>query len=193
MKAPRRAPPNILMGIALVARGRPEGLAQFGSTPQSVLAALAPLLAFLLVGVLLGLLGRNQDAVTVEAGVCVGLLGPLVLSFEVARRWGRDAQWLRFATAFCWCQWAAPVVLAAVLMLMALLMGIGFSGDAAAGTGIALMVSYGLWLNWFLARHALSITGLRAAAMVAIVNVTTGLLIMVPQVADYLVNGPPAS
>ncbi len=37
----------------LVARGRAEGLLQFGDTPQAVLAALAPLAAFLLVGVLL--------------------------------------------------------------------------------------------------------------------------------------------
>ncbi len=190
---PRRPFTNVLLGIMLVARGRAEGLRQFGDTPQSVLAALAPLLAFLLVGVVLGLLGRNRQAVTDAAGVSVGLLGPLVLSFEVARWWGRAPLWRRFATAFCWCQWAAPVVLAAVLMLMAVLMGIGFSGDAAAGTGVALLFSYGLWLNWFLARHALSLTRWRAAAMVAMVNVATALLILVPQVADYLVNGIPAS
>ncbi len=190
---PRQPVAHVLLGIMLVARGRAEGLRQFGDTPQAVLAALAPLLAFLLVGILLGLLGRNRLAVTDLAGVSVGLLGPLVLSFEVARRWGRAAQWRRFATAFCWCQWAAPVVLAFVLMLMAILMGFGLSDEAAAGTGVAVLFGYGLWLNWFLARHALSLSRLRAAAMVAIVNVATAVLILVPQVADYMLNGVPAS
>ena len=184
---------NVLLGILLVARGRAEGLRQFGDTPQSVLAALAPLLAFLLVGVVLGLLGRNRQAVTDAIGVAVGLLGPLVLSFELARRWDRAAQWRRFATAFCWCQWAAPMVMAVVLVLMAILMAAGVSGTAAAGTAVAMLFAYGLWLNWFLARHALALTGWRAAAMVAMVNVATVMLILIPQVADYLLNGIPAA
>ncbi len=192
-KPPRPPVANVLLGIMLVARGRAEGLRQFGSSPQSVLGALAPLMAFLLVGVLLGVLGRNREAVTDAAGVSVGLLGPLVLSFEVARRWDRGAQWLRFATAFCWCQWAAPMILAVVLVLMAILMGLGVSGDAAAGAGVALLFAYGLWLNWFLARHALSLSAWRAAAMVAIVNVATVVLILGPQIVDYMLNGMPAS
>ena len=190
---PRQSFAAVAAGILLVARGRPEGLRRFGDTPQSVLAALAPLLAFLLVGVVLGLLGRNRLAVTDAAGVAVGLLGPLVLSFEVARRWDRAAQWRRFATAFCWCQWAAPVVLAVVLVLMAILMAAGMSGNAAAGTGVAVLFAYGLWLNWFLARHAMMLTGLQAAALVAMVNLATVVLILIPQVADYLVNGIPAA
>jgi hypothetical protein len=192
---PPGTPPfsKVLLGIFLVARGRSEGLLQFGDTPQAVLAALTPLAAFLLVGVLLAAVGGNREAVTDVAGVSVGLLGPLVLSFEVARYWNRAAQWRRFATAFCWCQWAAPMVLAVVLVVMAILMAIGFSGDAAAGTGVAFLFGYGLWLNWFLARHALDLTRWRAAAMVVIVNVLTIILIVGPQVADYLVNGIPAS
>ena len=193
MMPPRPTGTSVLMGIMLVARGRAEGLRQFGDTPQSVLAALAPLMAFLLVGAVLGLLGRNRQAVTDVAGVSVGLLGPLVLSFEVARRWDRAAEWRRFATAFCWCQWAAPVVLALVLIVMAFLMGLGVSGDSAAGMGVAVLFAYGLWLNWFLAHHALVLTRWRAAAMVVIVNVATAVLILVPQVADYLLNGTPAS
>ncbi len=192
---PPGTPPfgKVLLGIMLVARGRAEGLRQFGDTPQSVLAALAPLVAFLLVGVVLAAIGGNREAVTDVAGVSVGLLGPLVLSFEVARYWNRAAQWRRFATAFCWCQWAAPMVLALVLVMMAILMAVGLSGDAAAGTGVAFLFGYGLWLNWFLARHALELSRARAAVMVVIVNVLTMVLIIGPQVADYLLNGAPAS
>ena len=194
IQKPPVTPPfgKVLLGILLVARGRAEGLRQFGDTPQAVLAALTPLMAFLLVGVVLAVIGGNREAVTDVAGVSVGLLGPLVLSFEVARRWDRAKQWRRFATAFCWCQWAAPLVLAVVLVVMAILMAAGFSGDAAAGTGVAFLFGYGLWLNWFLARHALELSRWRAAAIVVIVNVLTVLLILGPQVADYLVNGAPA-
>ncbi len=39
------------------------GVLQFGGTPQAVLAALAPLVAFLLVGAVLGLVAGNRDAV----------------------------------------------------------------------------------------------------------------------------------
>ena len=38
------------------------------------------------------------------------LLAPPVLSFEFARLWGRQDHWLRFATAFNWCQWLLPVL-----------------------------------------------------------------------------------
>ena len=183
-----KTPPRmaaVLLGIARVARGRKDGLLQFGDTAQAVLAALAPLVAFLLVGALIGLLGGSRDAVEDVAAVTVGLLGPLVLSFEFARRWGRAGQWYRFATAFCWCQWAAPMVLLAVLVLMSVLMAGGMGESTAAGVGVAGLFGYGLWLHWFLARNALDLSALRAV-------LTTGLIIL-PQLADYAVNGAPPS
>ena len=198
MRPTRPGPPgpamaNLLLGIALVARGRKDGLRQFGNSPQAVLAALTPLVAFMIVGGLVALLGGGGEAVGDVAAVAIGLLGPLVLSFEVARRWGRAAEWPRFAAAFLWCQWAAPVVLACVLLLMATLMAGGLDGEAAAAIGVALLFGYGLWLHWFLARHALDLTALRALALVAIVNLATMALIILPQAADYVLNGPPPS
>ena len=184
---------TVLLGIARVARGRKDGLLQFGDTAPAVLAALAPLVAFLLVGALIGLVGRSRDAVEDVAAITVGLLGPLVLSFELARRWGRAAQWFRFATAFCWCQWAAPMVLIAVLVLMAVLMAGGVGETVAATVGVACLFGYGLWLHWFLARNALELSATRAAILVIAVNVLTTLLIIVPQVADYVINGSPPS
>ena len=158
-----------------------------------MLAALAPLVAFLLVGALIGLLGGSRDAVEDVAAVTVGLLGPLVLSFEFARRWGRAGQWYRFATAFCWCQWAAPMVLLAVLVLMSVLMAGGMGESTAAGVGVAGLFGYGLWLHWFLARNALDLSALRAVILVAGVNLLTTGLIILPQLADYAVNGAPPS
>ena len=122
--AKKPTPPfaTVLLGIAQVARGQADGLGKFGNTPQAVLAAITPLVAFMLVGGVLSLLGGKADGVTLMAMVAVGLLSPLVLSFEVARRWGRDAQWPRFAAAFCWCQWATPVVFGGMLVVMSVLM-----------------------------------------------------------------------
>ena len=184
---------TVLLGIARVARGRKEGLLQFGGTPESVLAALAPLVAFLLVGAVLALASGSREAVEDVAVASVLLLAPLVITFEIARRWNRANQWFRFATAFCWCQWAAPAVLIVVMLVMAVLMAGGVGENGAAGVGLALLFSYGLWLNWFLARHALSLTPLRAGLAVLGCNLVITALVLLPQLADYAVNGPPPS
>jgi hypothetical protein len=183
--------PNALLGVLLVARGKAEGLLQFGGTREAVLAALAPLAAFLVVAAGLTVLGGSLRSFADVCAISIGLLGPLVLSFEVARRLGRAQQWPRFAAAFCWCQWAAPMVLVAVLMLMSLLIASGVSGDGAEIAGLAAMFAYGLWLHWFLARHALELPPWRAMGLVVAVNVLTTALIVLPQLADYAVNGAP--
>ncbi|WP_158742483.1 hypothetical protein [Acidisphaera sp. L21] len=195
MKPPNPSRPSmrsVVIGILLVARGRADGLRLFGDTSQSVLSGLAPLGAFLLVGVVAALVGHDRETLTDLLSVSIGFLGPLVLSFEVARRWNRAAQWRRFATAFCWCQWAAPLALAVVLILMAIMMTVGIQPEIAAGVGVALMFAYAVWLNWFLARHALELTPLRAVALVVIVNFLTIMLILVPQVVSQMANGAPA-
>ena len=136
MKPPNPSRPSmrsVVIGILLVARGRADGLRLFGDTSQSVLSGLAPLGAFLLVGVVAALVGHDRETLTDLLSVSIGFLGPLVLSFEVARRWNRAAQWRRFATAFCWCQWAAPLALAVVLILMAIMMTVGIQPEIAAG------------------------------------------------------------
>ncbi len=198
MKAPDKQQPGLplrqaLLGVLLVARGRKDGLAQFGNTPQAVLAALAPLAAFLLVGGALSLLAGSREGVTDIAAVTVFLLGPLVLSFDLARRWGCAGNWPRFAAALCWCQWAGPLVLMAVMLLMATLMAGGIGEDAAAGLGLGLLVAYWLWLHWFLARHALGLGGWRAPALVAAINLLPTGLVMLSQWLDYGLNGAPGT
>jgi hypothetical protein len=165
---------------------------QFGDTAQSVLSALAPLVALLLVIALLGLLTQSRDAVEDVATLTVMLLCPLVLSFEIARRWGRAAQWYRFATAYCWSQWAYPLVLFAVLFGTSILMTAGLSENAAAGVGAVALIVYTFWLSWFVARHALEISGLRALALVVGVSVLTSVVTAAPMFADYAVNGAAA-
>src|SRR5262245_55634138 len=90
---------SIVVGVMRLARGRVDGFQQFGATRDSFLASLAPLLAFPLVGGVLMLAGGGglSALADVLATVCA-LVAPPVLSYEVARLWGREAAWLRFAT-----------------------------------------------------------------------------------------------
>ena len=144
------------------------------------MAALTPLAAFLLVGIGVAW-ATGADALPDMLGLAVGFLGQLVLSYEVARRWDRANDWFRFATAFCWCQWAGPLALAALLLIMAFLMAAGVPTEITAASGMLMLFGYGLWLHWFLARTALRLSPLRALVLVLIVNAGTSVLVFVPQ------------
>ena len=178
----RRPQGNILRGMALVARGRAEGLAEFGGNTQSFLASLAPLLAFPLVGALLLLVGGRAEAALSEllATLCVLLLPP-VLSYEAARLWKREAQWARFATAFNWCYWLVPLLGTVLVFLLGIANAAGLPEHIGAILLVAGLSGYGLWLHWFLARHALQISGLRAALLVIGMNLAIALVVIGPR------------
>jgi hypothetical protein len=181
-----RQPPvgtSTLRGIVLLARGRAEGLRQFGDTSPAFLASLAPLVAFPLVGALL-MLGHG-DGLPALSGLLAtfcALLAPPVLSYELARLWHRQEQWLHFATAFNWCQWAVPVLAALLLTLVYPVLASAAGAEAAGIVVIAGVAAYALWLHWFLARHALMISGLQAALLVVLVNLGTVALVLGPRV-----------
>ena len=170
------------LGILLLARGRADGLAQFEATPQAVLLALAPLAALMIVSLVMAIVSRAPAALQsyLLAGA-VGLMSQLVVSYEVARRWGRGAEWYRFAAAFCWCQWAAPVAMLLLILVMSLLLAAGVGEDTAAIVGLVGLLGYGLWLHWFLAWRALDLTRWRALALVMIVNAMTLVVINLPE------------
>jgi hypothetical protein len=140
------------------------------------------LAAMLLVSLALALVSHAPEALQsyLLAGA-VGLLSQLVLSFEVARRWGRGREWFQFAAAFLWCQWAAPVAMLGLILIMSVLLAAGVSEDTAALTGLFGLLGYGLWLHWFLAWRGLALTRLRALALVVIVNAATLVLINLPE------------
>jgi hypothetical protein len=108
-----------------------------------------------------------------------------VLSFEVARLWGREAAWLRFATAFNWCQWAIPVLGSVLLLLLGMLITLGLPRSLARMFVVFGLVAYGLWLHWFLARHGLGLSRLRAATLVIGVNVTTVIIVLGPSLLAH--------
>jgi hypothetical protein len=178
--------PNILVGILRVALGRKDGLGQFGTTQQAFLASLAPLIAFPLVGgVLMMMQGAGRQALTDLLATACALLAPPALSFELARLWGREAHWLRFATAFNWCQWILPLVGSVFLFALGIAVTAGLSEDNASIILIVCLGCYALWLHWFLARHGLDLPAGRAALLVAGVNLITVLLVLGPRLLAF--------
>jgi hypothetical protein len=180
---------NILRGVVLLCRGRSAGFAEMGAGPEAFLSSLAPLIAFPLVGcVLMVAQGKTADGIADFLATLIALLAPPVVSQAIALRWGRQERWYRFATALNWCQWALPV-LAAVLVLVA-----GFmvqSGVPMRPTVISLvgvLLAYAFWLQWFLARRGLDLSGLRAAGLVVLVNLFTIILVAVPQILELVMQ-----
>jgi hypothetical protein len=181
---------SIAVGIARLARGRADGLGQFGATREAFLASLAPLVAFPLVGgVLMMLGGGGLNALSDLLATLCALLAPPVLSFEAARLWGREAAWLRYATAFNWCQWVIPVIASLLLVVGGILAGLGLSRELASGGVLFGLVGYGLWLHWFVARHGLGLSGLRAVVMVLGVNLATVVLVLGPRMLVLAFGG----
>lgn len=181
--SPQRPPQgNILFGMMRVARGKPDGLAQFGGTRQSFLASLAPLIAFPLVGALLVLAGGNPVGALSEmlSTLCV-LLVPPVVSFELARLWRRESQWLHFATSFNWCYWLVPLLGMVLMFVLGVATAAGLPQNVGLVTLVLCLGGYGLWLHWFLARHALQLSRLRAVLLVVAMNLAVGLIIVGPR------------
>jgi hypothetical protein len=165
--------------MIMIARGRAAGLNCFRDTPRAYVQSLMPGLGVLAAAMVEGLAeGQGVSAVeNVPATLCV-LLAPSVLSYEMARFWGREAFWNRYIVAFNWCQWLLPLlgfVLVAVLSLARL---------ASVGSALHIVVlclaGYAVWLNWFLARHGLALGVWRAAGLVAAVNLGTIVIVFGP-------------
>lgn len=189
--APRAAGTgNVLLGILQLARGRKSGLSEFAGTRQGFLSSLAPLVAFPLVGSALMLAaGEGWPALGDFLATLSALLAPPVISEALARLWKRDGTWLRYATAFNWCQWAIPAVAALLLLLAGAMIAAGLPNQAGWLVVAGGLCAYGLWLHWFLARHGLDLSGGRAALLVAGVNLGTVLLVAGPQLLQAWADG----
>ncbi|HEY1934230.1 MAG TPA: hypothetical protein VGG99_19655 [Acetobacteraceae bacterium] len=170
-------------GVFLLATGQREGLEYFSGATPHFLASLASLAIWPLVGVVALLTGSGgPDAVSdVLASVCA-VLAPPVLSYELAARWDRAAQWARYATAFNWCQWALPVVAAILVTFIGVLDRGGLSSRVAFALLVCAFSAYGLWLHWFVAVRGLELSRLRAAVLVVAINLITVLLVLLPRV-----------
>ena len=190
MKA-RPGQKNILRGIVLLCRGRVAGFAEMGAGPEAFLSSLAPLIAFPLVGCLLMVAqGKIEDGVSDLLATLIALLAPPVISHWLASRWGQEERWFRFATAINWCQWALPLLGALLVLVAGFMVQAGVPMKTTVILLCCVLLAYAFWLQWFLARRGLDLSGLRAAALVLIVNLVTIILVAGPQILDMVMQSP---
>jgi hypothetical protein len=178
---------NILRGILLLSRGRAAGFAEMGSGPEAFLSSLAPLIAFPLVGcVLMVAQGKTVDGIADFLATLIALLGPPVISQAIAKRWGREERWFRFATALNWCQWVLPLFAAILVLIAGLLVQAGVPMRQTVIMLCCVLLAYAFWLQWFLARRGLDLSALRAAGLVVLVNLSTVVLVAGPQILELV-------
>jgi len=167
--------------MALIARGRPQGLNCFRDTSQAFLFSLAPGLGILAGAVIEGLAeGAGMSGIDEIPGTLCVLLAPSVLSYELARYWGREAFWNRYIVAFNWCQWLLPAIAFLGIIGLAFARLAGIDGQSGLRVLLVCLAGYAVWLNWFLARHGLALGVWRAAGLVVAVNLGTMAIILGP-------------
>jgi len=173
--------PPILRGVGLIARGRATGLNCFRDTPRAFLHSLLPGLGVLVAAVVQGLAeGSGGQAVSEIPGTLCILLAPSVLSYELARFWGREAFWNRYIVAFNWCQWLLPVIAFVLIVALSVARAAGINGQGALRILLLFLAGYALWLNWFLARNGLALSAWRAVGLVIAVNLGTIVIVFGP-------------
>ncbi|MFT8467221.1 hypothetical protein [Acetobacter syzygii] len=157
---------RILQGMMLLAGGKREGLAFFEGTPDAFGAALAPQMACILVGgIQIFLLpDKLMSATKLLLSFCVLLL-PAVVSHFYAHRWGRGALWLRYITAATWCGWVVVLISLACAVIAAVITPDVARQPAFIGALAFCAAAYELWLQWFVAKVGLGISGGRAALL----------------------------
>jgi hypothetical protein len=177
---------SVLVGMFRIARGRADGVECFGSSTQAFLSSLAPLIAFPLVGAVLAIFAEGpKHALTGLAMTLCALLTPAVVSYELARVWQRGDAWARFATAFNWCEWILPVLACLVILPLSVAISAGMGEITASLILVGCLGFYGLWLHWFLARHALTLSVFRAVVLVVVVNLSTAVVVMGPRLLAH--------
>ncbi|MBC7636694.1 MAG: hypothetical protein H7251_13935 [Acetobacteraceae bacterium] len=173
--------PSILRGMGQLARLRGAGITQFPTTRQAFFNSLAPWLALPLVGgVMLLLGGQFQAAIGNLLFAIVALLAPAVVSHALARWWGREAGWLRYAIAFNWCQWVITAGGLTGLLLGEIALQIGMPRNAVLIVLSLGFMGYAMAVQSTLASFALAITKLRAVGFIIMVNLVSLLLVLLP-------------
>jgi hypothetical protein len=174
--------PSILRGMGQLARLRGTGIDQFPATRQAFLNSLAPWLALPLVGGLLLLFGgEGRAAIGNLLFAVVALLAPAVVSHALARWWGREAGWLRYAIAFNWCQWVITAAGLAVLVLAEIGLEAGLPRNALLIVLSLGFMIYAMAVQVTVASAGLAITRLRAVGFIVLVNLAALLLVLLPQ------------
>jgi len=166
---------NILRGLFRLIQGDQTGLREFGNSPRTFSASLAPLLAFPLVGsALFALSGHFMLAlVMLLSRVAAVLLQPVITEF-VAGRSNSSTTWLMTSTALNWSVWLVfPLIFLGVLIANGLVTT-GVSDYNAVIIAACLIAAYYTWLQWFILRTGLRLHWLYALLLVLGMNILIG-------------------
>ena len=160
-----------LRGAFMLARGQAHGLMLVEDTTlgarRSFLAAAICLPAFLALRLMAwsegGAPARGVAFALVAelASYTIAWVGFALASLPMAQAAGRGKEWAHFLAAWNW----GNVVQYAVLLTLTVPAMLGLPTTLAYGLGLAAF-GYALWLEWFIAKEALKIPGLRAVIFV---------------------------
>lgn len=178
---------NVLKGVILLAQGKARGMAEFGGSTDAFLASLAPLIAFpLVLAVVAGLQGQPEAA-------CISFLSLVTVSLAIAvvtqgfAAWtGREALWVRTATALNWSFWFVFPLMLAADTIRSLLVSAGMPQLVAFDVLMLGLCLYLFWYNWFIIRAGLQVKALAALGIAVVMNVAVFLLLVGPGLIDHL-------
>ncbi len=176
----------ILRGLLLLARGKETGIKDFANSADGFTASLAPLIAFPLVGAAISAFGGQWQlaAIGLLSRLCAVLVLPLI-TYEFARRTGREALWLRTATALDWSFWLLIPLLFVAALAGALLVTAGLAMALAEYAALGFMAGYLLWYHWFVVRTGLGLSALQAAFLVALTSIAVGAFTAGPVLLNF--------
>lgn len=162
-----------IAGALLLARGKPQGVALVETTPdgawRSFAAALICLPALLAIRVLAWASFGAPEAGVLRALIAettaytIAWAGFALLSLPLAQAWGQVAAWPRFIAAWNW----TNIVQYGLMLVLTVPAALGLPPSVVQVLTL-LGIAYALWLEWFVARHALGVDGGRAAALVGL-------------------------
>ena len=175
----------IVRGLLRLARGDKGGIAEFDGSAEGFAASLAPLIAFPLVfsGSIILAGNWREGVLAFLCSMCMVLAVPVIV-YEVASRSGREALWLRTATALDWSfLMFLPLCAGAIrAALVAAAEGLSLQNDIV--TILGMMGGYMLWYHWVILRAGLGLSGLQAAMLVAGSSLVVALLSLGPMLIE---------
>jgi hypothetical protein len=178
---------NVLKGVLLLARGKASGIAEFGGSPDALLASLAPLIAFpLVLTVLAGLNGQPEAAFIAFLSQLSICLAVSVITQGFAAWAGREALWVRTATALNWSFWFVIPLMFLADTVRSFLVSAGVPQMVAFDLLIFALGIYLFWYNCFTVRAGLQVKAIAAVGIVIITNLVVALLTVGPALIDHL-------
>lgn len=170
-----------LAAALLLARGRPEGLRLLGHDAAAAAASFRAAVICLPVFLGIKLLGWSLNGAPPK-GVAIALAAELAAyavtwaGYALASKMLADqaqaaARWPHFIAAWNW----ANVVQYALLIPLVLPAAFGLPTWVGNGLGLVLL-GYAVWLEWFVARHALGVAG-PAAVLFVLLDLAIGLFV----------------